>query len=479
MDIHLLPWRSSARCPHSRGTVVSNLRQSTSAGVLAAWLVFIGLLYATRPDYSSATVIAGTILATALTMHVGSAQPMGLPWAAAGLACLGSAVAILAVAGFGSMLTAAQERLVVVTMSAVLISAVGLAAAGLTRTSVMVAAVAFTAYAALNVHQGPVAIDVYHFSNQAADMVLRNDVYTGHWTGLLPNDTKAVREGYPYLPMNVVLLAPFRWLFGDVRWGLVACLAAVGWIICRGAPQTADRRRTALLAVLATLAPGCLVLVENAWNEPLVFALLASSLIAFERRAGRTGVVLLALSLATKQHVWLLVPALAFWRPAGWRHVSQAVAVAVGLCLPWILASPSAFWHGVVELHLANAPRPDADTLYIWALRSGWTTGLGAGGAVILACTMTYAAAQLRRPTSHLADVAAASALILLVGSLVNRQAFINQYWLTGVLTLMALAAQRPTDECPTDALSFEGDRRRLSRARIDDSPKRVLDRPV
>jgi hypothetical protein len=242
--------------------------------------------------------------------------------------------------------------------------------------------------------------------------------------------------------MSAVLLAPFRWLAGDVRWGLLACMVLAGWLVRAASHgRGRDPRVGDLLAVLALLMPTTVVMVENAWNEPLVLVLLLGSLLAFERGRALPAVVLLALALATKQHVLLLLPVLALWRPAGPRRTLSALGVTAALTLPWVLASPSAFWRSVVGTHLDVSARTDASTLHVWALRQGWESGLTAAAVVALAVATAYAAWQVR-VRDDLPAAALACALVLLVASLVNKQAFTNQWWLVAALALVGFAGR-------------------------------------
>jgi hypothetical protein len=267
--------------------------------------------------------------------------------------------------------------------------------------------------------------------------------------------------------MAAFLLAPFRWVFGDVRWGLLVCQIAAGWIIWLAGRLRGDQRTTTLLAVLLLLAPGALVLVENAWNEPLVFVLLGGALVAFDRGRALPGIVLLALALATKQHVLLVLPVLAVWGKVGLKGVAASFGLALTLCLPWAVASPSAFWHGVVAMHERFAPRKDSSTAYILALRSGWTTGLGAAGALILLAAIVYAARRIRRPDVEMPQVAVAAAFVLLVANMVNKQAFINQYWLVGALILLGLVGPHES----SGGVQDRPDARRLPRGNASFGP--------
>ena len=60
-------------------------------------------------------------------------------------------------------------------------------------------------------------IDVWHFLQQSSEGLLHGaNMYEQRW-----HDSPGWQDIYPYLPLTTVLLAPFQWVFGDVRVGLV------------------------------------------------------------------------------------------------------------------------------------------------------------------------------------------------------------------------------------------------------------------
>ena len=86
-------------------------------------------------------------------------------------------------------------------------------------------------------------IDVWVTLQQASDALARGvSFYEVTWTG-----SPGVADAFTYLPWTAVLLAPGRWLAGDVRWALMVwtLVAAVGiWALAagsrsgRGAPES-------------------------------------------------------------------------------------------------------------------------------------------------------------------------------------------------------------------------------------------------
>ncbi|MDQ1604028.1 MAG: hypothetical protein QOE01_1873 [Actinomycetota bacterium] len=285
------------------------------------------------------------------------------------------------------------------------------------------------ALAVLKLDQHP-HIDVWIFLTQAVDVTDHfHNMYTHSWVG-----SPGFNHSYPYLPMTEIPLIPAKLVLGDVRFAMVAALVAAGVLMVRGV-----RRHEAYGAVLLfAITPGLLALVEQSWTEPLLFVWLVAALFCVDRGRLVAAVVFLALALATKQHVVVLVPIFAVWQPFGWRRTLAAVGGAVLLCLPWALADLSAFHYGTVTRLVGMPPRLDAPELFTAAADAGWTPPRVLTILVILvgAAAATWRARQF----TGAGAIALCCAFALYVVNLVNQQAFYNQWWLVGSLILVGLA---------------------------------------
>ena len=295
--------------------------------------------------------------------------------------------------------------------------------------AVMVPAGVFAIGAFVITHSRP-AIDVWHILNEASDLIFRKNVYVVQWSGV-------DQHNYPYLPMTSVLLAPFRWFAGDVRWGLL--LAVVGTAAVLGVAWSRRRDPSPPWFLLAPLTPGTLVIIEAAWNEPLLLVLVAGSLVAFDRKRRWVGVVLFALALASKQHVAVLLPLLFVWRPAGQRATMLAAALAGALCLPWFLMDPHAFIEGILLGHAGEIGRLDSATVHTLGLLSGVSIPPVLLAVVPLGA-MIWAVRRVRS-ARHVdaAELAGLGGLVLLAANLFSTHAFINQYYFALGLLLFAL----------------------------------------
>lgn len=302
-----------------------------------------------------------------------------------------------------------------------------------------VAVLGFVGVAAALIHLDPAPkIDVWVMLNQAADGLLRGEnMYTQNW-----QNSPGVQSAFTYLPWMGVLLAPGRWLAGDVRWALVV-LTVVAALLVRALPGAAPARGRAVaagLAALLLLLPGTSTQVEQGWTEPLLLACVAGAALALTRGRFAVAVALIALGLAGKQHLALLLPLLAVWPRFGWRRTAATAGVAGLLVLPWFLADPRAMFDDTVALLVRFPPLKFADTLYIAALRElSWTPPFWVTGAIVLG-TVAGVAVLVRRRNPDVGEFLRWGALVLLVANLVNKQAFYNQYWLVAALVLLSWA---------------------------------------
>jgi len=318
------------------------------------------------------------------------------------------------------------------------------------------AVVGYLIAAVMLIHLDPTPkIDVWVTLQQAADGILRGDnMYAQNWSG-----SPGVQDAFTYLPFTGLLLAPGRWLAGDVRWALVV-VTLLGVLAVRllgrseptGSPDsalssgTASQTRTLAAtgaAALILLLPGTPTQVEQGWTEPLLMACLAGWALGVHRNNTVLAVVCLALGVASKQHLIVLLPILAAWPQFGLRKAVAAGGLAGLFVLPWIIASPADIWHDTVTTLVNFQPLIFADTLFIAAVNDlSWTPPFWLTGAAVL-ITLAAAVIQVHRRNPDLGTVLRWGALFLFVANLVNKQAFYNQYWLVASLVVISLAVPR------------------------------------
>ena len=445
--------------------------RSIAALLVPSCLLVLGMAVATHSvvRYELWIVLTYTVLAGLLALWVLRTGPGTAPAAATDPRIVGAALAAtFALAAVlhvtvrpYTYLSTGDGWLVrfVLAGSAVLVA---LALLGSVRTGrrwladagLAVAVIGYLIASVLLIHLDPTPkIDVWVTLQQAADGILRGDnMYAQNWTG-----SPGVQDAFTYLPFTGFLLAPGRWLAGDVRWMLVV-VTLLGVLAVRllgrpeslntELPSTANVRTSQLAATgaaaLLLLLPGTPTQVEQAWTEPLLMACLAGWALGVRRNNAVLAVVCLALGVASKQHLIVLLPVLAAWPQFGLKKAVAAGGLAGVFVLPWIIASPTDIWHDTVTTLVNFQPLIFADTLYIAAVNDlSWTPPFWLTGAAVLT-TLAVAVIQVRRRDPDLGTVLRWSALFLFVANLVNKQAFYNQYWLVAALVVISLAVPRP-----------------------------------
>jgi hypothetical protein len=234
--------------------------------------------------------------------------------------------------------------------------------------------------------------------------------------------------------MTSLLLAPFRVAFGDIRFGLLGALVVTSWVTLRLAHP-----RVAVPLSLALIPLG-LILVDRAWTEPLLMAALAIIVLSTERGHPAIGVLALALALATKQHVWLLLPLSAWWPAFGIKRAILAAALAVGMTLPFVLGAPGAFMDDAVWFLLRLPPRQDSVSLAAIALADGIDIPTVIALALVASIVVLVGIRAPRTALGFLTGVAATLAAF----DLVNKQSFFNYHALVIAVTTLAIADATP-----------------------------------
>lgn len=269
-------------------------------------------------------------------------------------------------------------------------------------------------------------IDVWDVLQQSSTGLLHgSDMYRQHWS-----DSTGLQAVYPYLPWSTVLLAPFRWVTGDVRVGLLLAIIVTASLLRRRGPN-AD-----VVSCLLLVAPGWVLLVNRSWTEPLLVLLVATAILAIRSGRGGLAVVALAVALACKQHIVLLVPLFALWPGFGIRRTLTSIGLAVLGVLPWVIAGPHDFWHDAVHANLALGDRSDALDLPAVFTRHGSHVGFWLAALFLVA---SYAVVIARSPRNA-SGLALGAALVMWAFDLANRQTFFNHYQLPLGLLVVGIA---------------------------------------
>ncbi len=270
-------------------------------------------------------------------------------------------------------------------------------------------------------------IDVWDVLQQSSTGLLHgDDLYRQHWA-----HSTGLQAVYPYLPWSTLLLAPFRWLFFDVRFGLLAAILVSAWLVRR-----TDRAVGSLLSCLLLVSPGWVLLVNRSWTEPLLVLLVGGSILAIRSGRSALAIVSLAAALACKQHIVLLLPLFAVWPAFGIRRVITSVVLALIAILPWLIAGPRDLWHDAVHANVVLQVKASSLDVPALLVRHGHRIGFWLAVVLVVGAYL-IAWARVRRTPSGLA---LSCALVMWAFDLANKQTFFNHYQLPLGLLVVALA---------------------------------------
>jgi hypothetical protein len=236
--------------------------------------------------------------------------------------------------------------------------------------------------------------DVFRLLNYGVDALVRGQNPYGQVMGA---DGGLFRFTYP--PAILVLLAPFRVILGDIRWGYIvaealAVLLVVSLIRQRstprrlaGDPPPVPHARTPRLArweEALLLTPLALPRAGQAFfvfsNHEWVLLALTAGALSLRASWIFSGVVL-GLGIASKQY-FLVFPALFLLPAVSYRGLAFGAGVALLVTLPFLVWNPGEFINHVFG-NLGSAPDPER--LTIWAAAAHLGLNPGRAGAFVLA----------------------------------------------------------------------------------------------
>jgi hypothetical protein len=247
--------------------------------------------------------------------------------------------------------------------------------------------------------------------------------------------------GFPYLPLGLLVVAPFEWVFSDFRIAHVLALIAAGILMSRLGGGRVSR---AAAAGLLLIAPVPYISIYG-WTEPLLVVALVS-VIYLNDRSSRSTPYAFGLAVALKQYAVLLLPSMLLLRPRPWsaRQIGldlvKASAVVIAVTLPFFLWNPEAFYRSVVKLLFLQPFRFDSIALpALWAEHFGRPNDTVVVLVPLVGVAIVTVAVWFRAPTGS-QGFALASSLTLMVAFALSKYAFAN-YYLVVVALLFSAAA--------------------------------------
>ena len=296
----------------------------------------------------------------------------------------------------------------------------------------------------------PAAIDVQVFLHDGAIAVLHGhnpyamtfpDIYPSQLSDLFYGPGVVmdgrITYGFPYLPVSLLVAIPGQ-LLGGVRYSQLIAMLVTALVLRRLASDQVGRAA----AVLGVASVSAIPVLNGAWTEPTIVALLACLVLALERRRHSFVAVFLGLFILSKQYVVIAIPII--WLIRQWltrRVILISVGVAAVATLPFFLIDPAAFWKTIVQYQLIQPFRADSVSLLVSSVNTfSWPPPWTYGALPLLGGGLTALAVALRAPRTP-AAFAAGVGLTLLVTILLSKQAFMNYYFIVSGAFLIAAVA--------------------------------------
>ena len=303
----------------------------------------------------------------------------------------------------------------------------------------------------------PERVDVYLFQRDAAAALLHgiNPYGITHqnlygresWFFYGPGVVKDGRVdfGFQYPPLSLLAILP-GYLLGDLRYTYIVALVLTAALLLR----IRFDRVTLIAVALLLLSPVTFYVLSRGWTEPLVLLMLCWTCLAALRRSRWLGVAL-GLFFASKQYTVLAIPLAALLLPRfAWKSYLRLLAAsllfAAAVTVPFALWNFHDFWRDVVTWQLIQPFRPDALSFSVLAARIGLPR---ISQVVVIIATAAATVWSLLRMHRQTHSFAGGFALVTLIFFCLNKQAFVNYYFLViGAVLLAAVAGHVPGAAC-------------------------------
>ena len=261
---------------------------------------------------------------------------------------------------------------------------------------------------------------------------------------------------YPYMPMTLLVHAPFVALLGDYRFGLALCLpVTIRLLRATGRRLAVDAQWLDVLTLALVLHPRGAYIVGSGYNEPLLMVAAAAFVylaVRWPRGVGQ-GIAFLCLP-ALKQYV--VAPALMVAADLHSRRLHRPLVigtlVAAATVVPFVLTNPHATFDGIVfQVSPSVTYRPDS--ISVTALAAG-LLGFEPWHWLPEVTQLVVGAAAFARLRRHgLGGLLLASAIAVFASFLLGTQAFLNYYYFVGVLLLLTALVTAPASTRTEGAL--------------------------
>lgn len=239
---------------------------------------------------------------------------------------------------------------------------------------------------------------------------------------------------YTYPPVQLIVTTLAHAATGDVRFAMVVMLilAAVG---ARMALRDGDPLLRDSFALIVAAGPITAFVLDQAWVDVVPLGFIGAAAWAWSSGKRTAAAVLFGLTFASKQPLVIGFPLLLLLPGFTRKQLLIALAVAVGITLPFFVWDAPGFFNATVRYFVNLAPRPDALTVSnLIKMRFGHAPGelLGAASALLI-CAVAW-----KRVERSLATLFVLLTVALFCFFATGKIAFMNYYFFLGGLAAIA-----------------------------------------
>lgn len=206
-------------------------------------------------------------------------------------------------------------------------------------------------------------IDVWYELHEGADDLLSlKNPYSQFFTQIYP---ERIHDMYAYPPVSLLVTAPFRVLFGDIRYGYIILEVIISYLFYRIVTFKKEHKEPQfkylkisgeLLAIIFLYNPSALLSLEQTWIETIFFFFVVLLSYFFITNSYILAFIILGILFGTKQYSVLFLPFLLKFKGKTLKRIILSFAVAFLIYLPFIIWSYKDLIFDIIIPHLEWVP---------------------------------------------------------------------------------------------------------------------------
>jgi len=276
-------------------------------------------------------------------------------------------------------------------------------------------------------------IDTHLFLNMASDYFFTGtnpysvnypDIYNGEFT-----DEYGDKYYFNYWPMALYICAPFRYVFGDVRFAFVLAQIIFVVILLKNRAKL-SYQQLVLIAVLWLTNIVMLYVNERSWLDSLAVPFLLSSLIFLKNKKYMLASIMIGIMASLKLYYVFALPFFGIYllREKKWKEIIY-MGLAFGVTfVPFIIASFDDLYQSTITFISSTKVREDSLSI-VSAIKRLYNLDYSKAGTIITFAAMGLFYFLFWRSKNHILNMAKYINLTFFVIFLFSKQSFCNYFY--------------------------------------------------